>query len=332
MDEFHEGDLKPLEGLRKYFQLIKEGIPEFFPKSELNECSCPACSQSKIAAEFTKYGMRYIECESCNSLWVSPRPSEIALIRYFEESKAEIFWRNEFIHMTDRKRKEKILQPWIRWITESTQEYYANARSIADIHTKQPVYLDELQKIERFQEKVLISPFLSQTVLKEHPSMRVFQEPAIEGLENQQLDVITVFDGLGMTADPFALLSAIFSALAPGGLCFLTTTLISGFDLQTLWDAAENIHPPTRLNIFSDTGLLTLVQKTGFECIEFSTPGVLDLEIVAAEQQKNSSNSIPRFIAYLLKHRDENTHKAFQEFLQAHRLSSYGRLLLRKPT
>jgi uncharacterized LabA/DUF88 family protein len=110
----------------------------------------------------------------------------------------------------------------------------------------------------------------------------------------------------------------------------MTDILISGFDLQTLWNQAENVFPPDRLNVFSVEGLKALFARNGFECIEFSTPGILDLEIVDKAMEDHPEIRPPRFLEYVLRNRGVETRQSFQEFLQENLLSSYGRILIRK--
>jgi hypothetical protein len=97
-----------------------------------------------------------------------------------------------------------------------------------------------------------------------------------------------------------------------------------------LWDKAESIFPPDRLNVFSVEGLRTLFERWNFECLEFSTPGLLDVEIVEKAMARNPAVSVTRFTEYLLTNRDRETKMNFQQFLQKNLLSSYGRILLRK--
>ncbi len=112
--------------------------------------------------------------------------------------------------------------------------------------------------------------------------------------------------------------------MSPGGLCFLTSISISGFDLQVLWNNSNSIFPPDRMNVFSIEGLTALLERHGFECIELSTPGLLDVEIVANAYRQNPSMRLPRFVKYMLDKRDSETYQSFQEFLQRNRLSSFA--------
>ena len=331
MDEFHEVDLKPSRALERYLEMTENSIPDYFPGNSLHECQCPACGIHETSSQFTKFGFCYLECISCGTLYVSPRPSESALIKYFSESKAEYFWRNEFIKMTVEKRNKKILTPLLQWIEQSTFEYLPQAISLADAYTKQPLYLEKLVKAKPFSKQLLLQPFLSNETFLNYPEIKRIMG-GMSQWKVEKIDVLTLIDGIGFSSDAPALLKTAYNILSPGGLLFLTTTLSSGFDLQVLWEQSKNIIPPVRLNLFSEIGLLQLINETGFECIEFSTPGILDTEIVCKAMQSQSKAEFPRFVSYLMKHKDENTHRLFQEFLQENRLSSYARLLLRKPT
>ena len=110
----------------------------------------------------------------------------------------------------------------------------------------------------------------------------------------------------------------------------MTGILASGLDVQVLWDQSANIFPPDRLNVFTVEAIQYLAQKYSFECLELSTPGILDVQIIEDALKSNPHLEIPRFIRYMIENRDENIKNAFQEFLQSSQLSSYGRILLRK--
>ena len=98
-----------------------------------------------------------------------------------------------------------------------------------------------------------------------------------------------------------------------------------------LWEDAENIYPPERLNLFSVEGLTQLCQRHGFEILEFSTPGFFDVEIVRHAVAARPDGPWPRFVRYLAEMRDDEALQALQEYLQRFRLSSFGRIALQKP-
>lgn len=325
-DEYNEIDFKPSQALAKYIDFTSKDVISFFIKSsKLVTCLCPACGSKRSAAAFEKLGLKYQECLDCCSLYVSPRPKEEALKNYYAESKARAFWMQELSKMTDKKRRDKIIKPRFEWIVESTREHLPQAKHLVDINTASYGYVDEMIADDFFSSKTLLEPFL-----KPQPTaVKIVNESEADQLANE-VDVISAFEVIDHTSDVDRLMSSFKRMLNTNGLVFLTAILSSGFDVQTLWAKSDNIYPPDRLNVLSLEGFYKLFEKHGFECLEFSTPGILDLEIVSKTAKQHPDFKTPRFIDYLLKHRNQEQRHAFREFLQANLLSSYGRIVIRR--
>jgi len=231
--------------------------------------------------------------------------------------------------LTKGKRKEKIVKPRYEWIVDSTSEYCSGASHILDISTNQEIVLDEISSAEMFERKTIVDPLIP---VDENlfPNLDVILAPFKDVGMVEDVDVITLFEVLDRTSDVETLIRKVYGMLKKGGLCFLTSILCSGFDILILWDKAQNLFPPDRLNVFSVEGLEPLFMRHGFEMLEFSTPGVLDVEIVAKAIDEGSSANMPRFVRYFIENRDPSIRRSFQEFLEASLLSSYARILLQK--
>ena len=329
-DEYTAIDLKPSSLITKYIELTKEDIARLLVnKQELTSCGCPACQSKAIESPFTKFGLQYNECRECRSLYISPRPADDVLNRYYHEAKARIFWREELSKRTSQKRKEKILRPRFQWILDSTQEYRPEAKSYADVNTSQYDYAETMAQAAVFKRKILIDPFFD-SLLKPPPGgVQILDRSWWQASFHEELDVLSLFEVLDRISDADQLLMAVNKMLKKGGLIFITAILASGFDVQVLWEKADNLYPPDRLNVFSLEGLKILFVRHGFECLELSTPGILDVDIVAKAVEKDMDLKISRFTRNLLE-RGEETRNSFQEFLQQNLLSSYARVVLRK--
>ena len=329
-DEYSEVDLRPEKLINDYVRLVEEDISAFFLEREcLRYSPCPGCLEKEISSSFMRFGLNYVECAKCHSLRISPRPEDAALRTYYLESSAREFWRQKLSRMTKIKRREKIVKPRYEWIADSTYEYYPDARHILDINTNQEIILDEISSAELFKRKTIVDPLIpvDETLF---PKIDVILAPFSDMDLAEDVDVITLFEVLDHISDVEAFFRKLHGMLKRGGLCFVTTILCSGFDIQILWDKAQNLFPPDRLNVFSAEGLKSLFLRHGFKCLEFSTPGVLDVEIVAKAVEQNSSADIPKFVRYLIENRDPSVRRDFQEFLEASLLSSYGRILIQK--
>ena len=329
-DEYSEVDLRPEKLLSDYVRLVEKDIATFFLENEcLRYSPCPGCLEEKVSSSFMRFGLNYVECAECHSLRISPRPDDAALRAYYLESSAREFWRQKLSRMTKDKRRKKIVKPRYEWIADSTDEYCPDARHILDVNTNQKIVLDEIISAERFKRKTIVDPLISvdETLL---PKIDVILASFSDMDFSEDVDVITLFEVLDHISDVEALFRKLHGMLKRGGLCFVTTILCSGFDIQILWDKAQNLFPPDRLNVFSVEGLKTLFLRHGFKCLEFSTPGVLDVEIVAKTFEQGSSVDIPKFVRYLIENRDPSVRRDFQKFLEASLLSSYGRILIQK--
>jgi len=330
-DEYNEIDLKPSDLLRQYRRLTEKDVAAFFLSGQtLKESSCPGCHSADRKPAFTRFGMQYVACDACSTLYLSPRPTDAALTEYYLTSSARRYWHDELSSKTGQRRREKIIRPRYEWVMDSVREHLPGAKHIADINTEHYGYIEELMNDRFFQRKTLLNPCtrMDNVALNNNVSVMNGSLDALTMREN--VDVVTAFEVADRTADIEALFGALRRMLTPQGLCFMTGILSSGFDLQILWDKAENIYPPDRMNLFSVEGLQALFKRHGFECLEFSTPGILDVELVEKTAQQNPDIKLPRFIEYLLRHRSEDAKHLFQEFLQENLLSSYARIVLKK--
>ncbi|MDP8212374.1 MAG: methyltransferase domain-containing protein [Candidatus Zapsychrus exili] len=330
-DEYNELDLKPSELIEQYAQMVEEDVANFFVNSgKLVECACPLCGAKIHKDSFKKFKMQYKECDCCKALYISPRPDDKIIKEFYVNSNSRKFWQEKLLKATNETRKEKILKPRFEWIADSTKEFLPDAIHWADINTNQYGYIGEMLNIDFPKEKILINPFIKEENIRDQSKVSILMDENWSEKLEGQVDIVSLFEVIDRTSDLNALMKNIDKALKPGGLIFITSILSSGFDIKELWDQSDNIYPPDRLNVSSINGLNILFKRFGLECLEFSTPGILDLEIVLSAIKNNSDVSISRFARELAESKDENMKLAFQEFLQANRLSSYGRILLKK--
>jgi hypothetical protein len=141
-------------------------------------------------------------------------------------------------------------------------------------------------------------------------------------------DLVIWLDQLYKESDPRTALNSIYLLLKDGGLLFLSARLGSGFDVLALKGNNPSIFPCEHLFLPSSGGLVTLLEATGFEVLEFFTPGNLDIEYVL--QNRNSVEAKDQLIAQILESQDTATLLEFQRFLQKSGLSSHARLVVRK--
>lgn len=333
VDDYRQFDIKPYDLFDKYLELTCEEVRRLLiDKGNLVEVKCPACDSDRRRFAFKKFGLDYVECMHCGTLYISPRPSEERLNRYFLESKANDFWNKRVLKETIKARVKHLIRPEVIWVANTTEGLFTKPEIFVDINSRYTEFLDGIDKLDLFTTKIVIGPEISiPKTLDERRGFRIINESIWDvDADNINATVVTGFYVIDRLYHPMSLLKTIKSMLVDKGLLFLISSSSSGLDLQVLWENSRTIFPPENMNIFSIEGIGILLEKSGFEVIELSTPGQLDLEYIKTAMERDAKLEIPRFISYLLKNRDESAHRSFQEFLQEFRLSSHLRLVARK--
>ena len=322
MSDLRGEDIRPPVLFSKFRELSIEDAQTFFgDPSRLVEVDCPACESAEKRPAFVKNGFRYEQCAKCKSPFVSPRPTREALEDYHRNSRAGRFRAEHYSKETAEARRHLILRSHANWMGRLYDEAgNASARSYADLGTNYPVIFDEIAELGLFDSLYSVDPIPEIDEACVTRGATVTREP-LSGL-----GAATAFEQLEHQFSPADYLRSAHRMLAPGGMLFFTTKTISGFDLQMLWDKAPYIYVPEHLNLLSIDGITQVINRSGFELIELSTPGQLDLELVQLAAKEDASIKLPSFISYMLNHRGRETHEDFQEFLQKHRLSSHVRV------
>lgn len=320
----HDADIRPPALLNEFKRLSEEDAAAFFGAADaLEAVPCPACGADSERPAFEKSGFSYVECGACRSLYVTPRPRSELLARYHAESRASRYRAAQFTEATAVQRRQHILRGYASWMGQVVAEHLADGElSYGDLGSYWPSLFDEVSELELFNALYAVAPRTTEGAKTPVSNVSLDEMP--------ELHVVSAFEKLEHLHEPQRFLSDIGARMKSGGLLFLTTRTCSGFDLQVLWDKAPYVFVPEHLNLFSIPGLEALVQRSGFELLELSTPGQLDVEQVLQACAADPSVTLPPFVRILLTERDRLAHSDFQAFLQKHRLSSHVRMVARK--
>lgn len=324
MSDMKAADIRPPALLSRFREVSISESEVFFDHSRLLEVDCPACESPDRNKAFSKHGFTYVQCAECESVFVSPRPSEHDLTNYYENSQAGKY-RDFLSHETADARRLHVLRSRMAWVGRIFDETgNSEARSYADIGTAHPFVLDEVRRLQLFTQLYSVNP--SFAVEDDSDASEITPQDA--PLEN--IGAVTAFEQLEHQFSARDFLKSVHDMLATDGIFFLTTRTISGFDLQVLWAHAPYIFVPEHLNLLSIEGITSMLERAGFRLLELSTPGQLDVELVQRATAEDPAIELPRFVKYIFNHRGAETHADFQSFLQKNRLSSHVRIAAQK--
>jgi 2-polyprenyl-3-methyl-5-hydroxy-6-metoxy-1,4-benzoquinol methylase len=327
-----EADIRPQQLFNRYLELAeRDAVALLADRADFIAVPCPACA-GEGAASFTKHGYEYAACRACGSLFLSPRPRAERMQRFYAEAESVRFWSSEFYRVTAESRREAIFRPRARMVAETADRFDVPPRArLADVGAGYGLFLEEARAIGRFADIVAVEPAAALAAVCRDKGFRVIGKTA-EAVASGEVaaDVVTAFEVLEHVHEPVTFLSAVGCLLAPGGIAVLTTLTASGFDIQVLWDAAKCVYAPHHINLMTTGGLERLVARAGLELIELTTPGRLDVDIVANTLAERPELPVGRFVSGLLA-APAATRSEFQKFLASNRLSSHVCIVVRRP-
>ena len=287
-----EAEIRPRNTFNEYLKLAKEDADNIFSdKTNFISNNCPGCNGKKNQLAFEKHGFNYVECISCDTLFVNPRPTEKDLMLLYEDSISTKFWVNDFFMPVAEERRKKIFRPRAEYISTKLYELGNNKR-IGDIGAGFGIFLEELRAFLPNSKLIAIEPSKEMASICRGKELYVI-ESSLEMIkpDENNFDLLTCFELFEHLYDPRAFLKKVYEILAPGGYIFITTLNGLGFDIQLLWEKSKSVSPPHHLNFFNPNSIKSLILSLGFEITEVSTPGKLDWDIV--ENVYNNENVNP---------------------------------------
>ncbi len=311
----------------QYVKLLEKDIKTYFfdPKT-LVDVPCTGDKNGQGVNIFEKFGLMYQKSTTCQSCYVNPRPKAELLEQFYAESKACQFWREETFKLPDA-RLYYLCGSRAQWVMECVDEYLSGPLTALDYETKYPNLITHLNVERAFNNMIVFKPKLYEHI---HllPNDVVIAKECKDVTD--QVDVVTAFETIERMFDPNVLFSDASQFCRQGGLLLFTTASCTGLEYQVLGKDAPNLNPINRMNLLSIEALTDHVEKAGFEILELSTPGRLDVDIVKQVLVKNKDLKADSFWRYIFESRGEKTWQGLQNFLQENRLSSHVRIAARK--
>jgi len=283
-----EEEIRPKKIFDEYLRLAAVDTKTFFGQAARNEISCPACGENG-RPEFEKEGFTYEECPKCQTLFVNPRPEARAFERYYRESPSSRFWATTFYKETAEARREKLWKPKARGILEILGRFSRPKEvSLVDIGGGYGLFAEEMERITGLKP-VILEPAPHLAAICQQKGLRVVQKFLEEVLPSDLPPgpkAFVSFELFEHLHDPSFFLERLRGLMASGDLFIFTTLSGTGLDIRSLWENSKSVSPPHHLNFLNPRSAQTLLERTGFEVLEITTPGQLDLSILENSREK----------------------------------------------
>jgi len=290
----------------------------------------PNCKQIDEIPAFERFGIAYVECTGCGSLYAPFRPSEDELWAWYRESSSARFWREKLLPASEAARLEKMTRPRADWVLDGIAEYVPSARRLVDISVYGRMLVDLMAAENPGLVEVTAAGITADLEGVSTPRLRVLPTRVAELPTHGPADVVVAVDVMDRAPDLRALVEALEKLLVPGGVLFATTPVASGFEILTLWERSPTVIPPDKLNLPTVEALQQIFAAPAWEFLELSTPGMFDVEMVRRAIKAEPDVPWPRVVRALVERTDAAGRTALVELLQSRRLTSFARLVVRK--
>lgn len=301
-DLFHD---KEIEIARKFTQM--------HPICRKMQHTCSICGKESGRYFYTKWGVDYLCCEACKSVYAVYEEETVAEYLKYEELQSLRFSK-EYQEQITKNRKE-VWQDFLEWMEVRAFRFMKRNHhlSIVDIGNRFKGYSEILQ-----QSAIAGNYDLRESLL----ARDTYQIP------DGGADIVFWLDQMKSAIEPEKKLSQFANLLKPDGLLVLSTRAGSGFDIITLQENNREIYPYEHILLPSVNGLTRMLQRCGYEVLEVTTPGVMDLKYVM--ESKDKLDGRESFVRTLLEESDRGVLQEFQRFLQKSCLSSFVCVIARK--
>ncbi len=306
-EHFHPGKIVELEQ-----KLAREFLLKVKHKKSIDPCPISGASRDEIL--FKKWGWSYALSEDTWSISLSSFPSKEIVSDYNKNSKlSELRASKEYQEIVLENRRD-IWENQIDWIKGRIDRY---------LGIKKYQLIDWGSRYTGWLECLKSASFIDDLYV--HEPLAPIQEDILTG---NNVDVVLLIDVLQREIEPAELLKKISASIKKDGLLIIFCRAGSGFDILTLRENSDSIFPLDHIVLPSPKGLELLLNDNGYEILEITTPGLLDMKIL--EKQAHEVPKDQYLSRYILQQNDDLLIERMQVFLQRNNLSSHMRCIAKK--
>lgn len=317
-----ENEIRPEHIFNEYLRLAAEDTIVYFQEAKRVAIKCPACGNqgSKL---FNKVGFDYDECNTCKSIYVSPRPEKEAFDKYYTDSPSTEYWATTFYKVTEAARREKLWKPKALLIKDRIEKYQQNQKVefIIDIGGGYGVFDEEIGLLMNIKP-IIIEPSVHLAAICREKKLSViekFMEDIAEDELPEGRKCYVSFELFEHLHDPTLFLKTVYNSMRKNDLFIFTTLSSMGLDIQILKEHSKALSPPHHLNFMNPKSVSLLLSKIGFDVLETITPGKLDIDILLNNKQFITDSCWKNILEYSSKGELEQ----MQQFIANSGLSSH---------
>lgn len=291
----HAGDVKPdfeqlklrWDGmLRKYYLDSGELNPEY-----VTDVPCPYCKERGSDLDFNLNGFHHHRCESCRTIYVSPRLSDSCIAElYSDEYYNEMYTRSMLPVFEKRKAligRSKYRQTVECWGRDGTGRLLDIGAGIGEV--------TDVFREEGWETHAIEMNPVAVDWLRQRGHSQVFHGPLDAYPGADKFDVIMAWGVIEHVIDPDVFLRKVLGMLNPGGLFVSEVphgeSLLVEVSGKTGLDPKRILMGEQHIVLFSTEAYTDLHARNGFELVRRQTNG-LDFDTIFRERSITVSQDL----------------------------------------
>ncbi len=287
------------------------------PSGESYREACPMCAKASVHPFYEKWGVRYVRCADCGSIFADVAQADIKSFHDMAERKQ--------LRLSEAYQDEAISSRSLMWQETLDWLCFRSYRYLG-----KNVGLTVFDVGERWHgfRNMLLSSSLCSSYKTFDSILENESGPLAEQGGGEKADLVLALDYMQQLYAPDDLLTFAKESLKSGGLFVVSTRLGTGLDTLLLKEKNRNVFPYEHILLPTREGIKAFLEKSGFEVLEFTTPGTFDVNFIKANLESLSGKE--EFIRYFLLHSNAELEAEFQRIIQKAGLSSYSQVVARK--
>lgn len=280
--------------------------------------SCPVCASKQRTLLMQKCNIDIVQCHQCKLGYAAKIPKETHDVYADQEYLGQALrdYGQNISYRMERFAKERveILRKWSGRNPEACR--------LLDIGCGTGWFLDFCR-----QQGYSVAGQEFGKELAAHTEKRldakIWSCPVADIEQGTSFNIITLFDVLEHTADPFAMLSEVKRLLQPGGISLIFVPNLHSLGASILQEESALVAPAEHLLYFTKTSLQHLVEKVGFELLHIETKGMDIPDLIAYYRDRKQQPEVTKF---LREYAD-----LFQAVIDEAEMANHMRIILRNP-
>jgi 2-polyprenyl-3-methyl-5-hydroxy-6-metoxy-1,4-benzoquinol methylase len=326
---FLENDIRPQRLMKDQAICFENDVKRLLRhENDFVFVGCPSCQGSDFAESFKKYGINFVTCQGCETIYANPRPRPEHILEYYRDSENYAYWNKYIFPASEHVRREKIFKPRVQRVLEVCQKLGLKTDILLEVGTGFGIFCEEMKKERVFKRIVGVEPTPELAATCRLKGVEIVEKP-IEEVEHsdflspgEEVDVIVNFELIEHLFSPRDFLLKCRNLLSPKGILILTCPNGKGFDVTVMREVSPALDAE-HINLFNPNSLAMLMEDCGFKVLEKRTPGQLDVDLVRNKVLAGEFDlSSQPFLKRIVMDEYETTGQAFQKFLQENQLSS----------